>query len=89
LTALTWIAAREGILYLGLPIRPHRIEFNAHRVFGVPELIQMISKRFAICRFSFVDDVGELHEEVELTSDDSKNHFGCQFGLGIFELRKF
>jgi SAM-dependent methyltransferase len=82
------ILRNEGILYLAVPIGPHRVEFNAHRVFGVPELIRMVSERFVIRRFSFVDDAGELHDNVRLTSGDSERHFGCQFGLGILELRK-
>lgn len=79
---------REGILYLAVPIGPHRVEFNAHRVFGVPELMQLVSARFAIRRFSFVDDAGEFHEDVALERGDSERHFGCQFGLGILELQK-
>jgi SAM-dependent methyltransferase len=77
-----------GTLYLAVPIGPHRIEFNAHRVFAVPELVRMVSERFAIRRFSFVDDAGELHDDVPLTGGDSERHFGCQFGLSILELRK-
>jgi SAM-dependent methyltransferase len=82
------ILRSRGILYLAVPIGPHRIEFNAHRVFGVPELIRMVSERFAISRFSFVDDAGELHDDVDLAEANSERHFGCQFGLGILELRK-
>ena len=82
------ILQSDGILYLAVPIGPHRIEFNAHRVFGVPELMRMVSERFAISRFSFVDDAGNLHENVKLTSRDCERHFGCQSGLGILELRK-
>jgi len=82
------ILRSDGILYLAVPIGPHRIEFNAHRVFGVPELVHMVSERFVIRRFSFVDDAGELHNDVPLADGDSKYHFGCQFGLGILELRK-
>ena len=82
------ILRSDGILYLAVPIGPHRIEFNAHRVFGVPELVHMVSERFVIQRFSFVDDTGELHNDVPLADGDSKYHFGCQFGLGILELRK-
>lgn len=77
-----------GTLYLAVPIGPHRIEFNAHRVFGVPELVRMVSERFTIRHFSFVDDAGELHDGVNLTNGNSEGHFGCQFGLGILELRK-
>lgn len=76
------------MLYLAVPIGPHRIEFNAHRVFGVPDLIRMVSERFTIRRFSYVDDRGELHNDVALTSDDSERHFGCHLGLGILELSK-
>ena len=77
-----------GILYLAVPIGPHRIEFNAHRVFGVPELTHMVSERFAVRRFSFIDDAGELHNDVALTGADSQGQFGCRFGLGILELQK-
>jgi hypothetical protein len=48
----------------------------------------MVSERFVIQRFSFVDDTGELHNDVPLADGASKYHFGCQFGLGILELRK-
>lgn len=82
------ILRSDGTLYLAVPIGPHRIEFNAHRVFGVPQLLHMVSERFAIRRFSFVDDTGELHDNVKLTNSNSENHFGCWFGLGILELRK-
>jgi SAM-dependent methyltransferase len=82
------ILRSRGTLYLTVPIGPHRIEFNAHRVFGVPELIRMVSSKFTIRRFSFVDDAGELHDGVALTSENSQRNFGCQFGLGIFELEK-
>jgi SAM-dependent methyltransferase len=82
------ILRSRGTLYLAVPIGPHRIEFNAHRVFGVPELIRMVTARFAIRRFSFVDDAGELHDNVSLMSQDNGCHFGCQFGLGILELEK-
>lgn len=82
------ILRSDGLLYLAVPIGPSRIEFNAHRVFGVPQLTQMVSDRFVIHRFSFVDDDGEFHGDVALTSGDSERHFGCQFGLGILELRK-
>ena len=82
------ILRSDGILYLAVPIGPHRIEFNAHRIFGVPELVHMVSEQFVIQRFSFVDDAGELHKDVPLACSDSKWHFGCQFGLGILELRK-
>jgi hypothetical protein len=82
------ILCSGGILYLAVPIGPHRIEFNAHRVFGVPQLIRIVSDRFAVRRFSYVNDRGELYDDVTLTGGDCARHFGCNFGLGILELGK-
>ena len=82
------ILRSAGTLYLAVPIGPPRIEFNAHRVFGVAQLTDMVSERFRVQRFSFVDDAGELHEDVDLTDSGGEGHFGCLFGLGILELKK-
>ena len=77
-----------GTLYLSVPIGPQRIEFNAHRVFSVDYLIECLADRYRIDRFSFVDDRGDLHEDVPITGQDALNSFGCQYGCGIFEMTK-
>lgn len=78
-----------GKLYLSTPIGPRRVEFNAHRVFSVLFLSSFLKGRgFRIDRFSYVDDAGDLHENVELTYEAEQNSFGCQYGCGIFELTK-
>lgn len=75
-----------GRLYFSVPIGPQRIEFNSHRVFSVGYLLECFAGRYAIERFSFVDDKGELHEAVPVTAQDVKNNFGCFYGCGILEL---
>lgn len=77
-----------GALYLAVPIGPNRIEFNAHRVFAIQELINLFAGRFDVRRFSVVNDEGQLHDDLTLTSDGMRANFGCNFGLGIFELHK-
>lgn len=77
-----------GTLYLSCPIGPQRIEFNAHRVFSVKYLLSLFEGRFKLRNFSFVDDLGDLHENVELSDDRLANEFGCHYGCGIFELEK-
>lgn len=77
-----------GVLYLSIPIGPQRIEFNAHRVFSVSYLLDLLADTFRLEQFSFVDDAGDLHEDVPMTAQDVGNNFGCQYGCGIFELRK-
>lgn len=82
------ILSMGGTLYLSVPIGPQRIEFDAHRVFSVARLLEMLSGGFRLKSFSFVDDNGDLHRDVEVTSENAENSFNCQYGCGIFELQK-
>lgn len=77
-----------GKFYLSTPIGPQRIEFNAHRVFGLGYLLTLLEPYYSLDRFSFVDDQGNLHENVALTPEVIRNHCGCTFGFGIFEMTK-
>jgi hypothetical protein len=77
-----------GTLYFSVPIGDQRIEFNAHRVFSVQYLLNMFDGKFDVMSFSYVDDSGDLQKDVELDSDAIADNFGCDFGCGIFELRK-
>ncbi|MGA7179932.1 MAG: class I SAM-dependent methyltransferase [Thiobacillaceae bacterium] len=77
-----------GTLYLSCPIGPQRIEFNAHRVFSLEYLMSLFEGKFKVETFSYVDDHGDLHENVALTSDMVDKNFDCNYGCGIFELEK-
>lgn len=78
----------NGILYLSVPIGPQRVEFNAHRVFSVEFLLRLVEADFDLRRLSFVDDKGDLHEDVPLSEKLMSENFGCAYGCGIFELQK-
>ena len=82
------VLKRGGKFYFSTPIGPQRIEFNAHRVFSLEYLLNLFQPDYTIDFFSFVDDGGDLHENVELTLEEIKNNFGCYFGFGIFEMTK-
>lgn len=77
-----------GKFYLSVPIGPQRIEFNAHRVFSLKYLLGLLQPNFTLDRFSYVDDGGDLHEEVALTQTAIESNCGCRFGFGIFEMTK-
>lgn len=77
-----------GLLYLAVPIGPQRIEFDAHRVFSVRYLLSLLAEKYNVMCFSFVDDRGNLHENVPLQAADVENSYGCRYGCGIFELVK-
>ena len=77
-----------GILYLSVPIGSQRIEFNAHRVFSIKTILNMVKDKLEMTDFSYVDDDGNLHESVGLTERAIENSYNCWYGCGIFELRK-
>jgi len=79
---------KGGKLFFSVPIGRQRIEFNAHRVFSVTYLLKYFKGIYQIDQFSFVNDQGNLHENVSLTDTNIRNNFGCVFGCGIFEMTK-
>jgi hypothetical protein len=79
-----------GRLYLSLPLGQwQRVEFDAHRVFSLPFLLEQIDERgYAIEHFSYVDDAGRLHRDVQIDEADRERSYGLHLGLAIFALRK-
>ncbi len=81
---------KGGRFYFSVPIGKQRIEFNAHRVFSLEYLINnMISNRYRVDSFSYVDDSGNLVKDAELDENSLKDNCCCYYGCGIFELTKF
>lgn len=78
----------EGVLYLSVPIGNERIEFNGQRVFAVKTVLDLAKERFDLIGFSYVDDKGDLNENVELNESSIDTNFGLSYGCGIFELKK-
>ena len=78
-----------GVFYFSVPIGPQRIEFDAHRVFSVPFLMDtMIQPSFSVASFAFVDDAGEIHFDEDPLGAAAGTSFGCWHGCGIFELTR-
>jgi len=77
-----------GKFYLSAPIGPQRIEFNAHRVFSVAYLVDILVKDYRIDAFSYVNDEGKLIRNASLDSTETARDFSCHYGCGIFEMTK-
>lgn len=77
-----------GKMYLSVPIGPQRIEYDAHRVFSVRYLLDLVSERFKVESFSYVNDAGDLIENAPLADLNVDDNFECTYGCGIFELSK-
>lgn len=88
LNSIKGILKGGGKFYFSTPIGPQRIEFNAHRVFNVSYLLKVFAPDYDLVSFSYVDDKGELYENVALTDVEIDRNFGCRYGCGIFELVK-
>lgn len=85
---ITKILNSNGIFYFSVPIGEQRIEFNSHRVFSIKYLIDLFSDNFTIKSFSYVNDNGDFFENSELSDQNIKLNFNCEYGCGIFVLVK-
>jgi len=85
---ITKILQKGGRFYFSVPIGTQRIEFNAQRIFSLDYLIEQLLKDYKVQSFSYVDDMGDFHKNVELTKKAILTNFNCNFGCGIFELIK-
>lgn len=86
--SLTNMVQSGGILYLSVPVGAERIEFNGQRVFGIRRVHDLFKNRFELLSFSYVDDKGDLNENVPISADDIECDLDLNYGCGIFELRK-
>lgn len=73
-----------GIFYFSVPIGPQRIEYNAHRVFSINYLVEILLPNWVIKEFSYIDDNGILHKSFDYVN----NQCNCNYGCGIFVLEK-
>jgi len=85
---VTKILKTGGTFYISVPIGAQRIEFNAHRVFSVQYLLDLFKYNFTLQRFSYIDQHGDFHENVELIQTQIDTNYNCNYGCGIFELIK-
>lgn len=78
-----------GRFYFSVPIgEDQRIEFDAHRVFSVPYLLDMVSEVFDVLSFAYIDDAGDLKTDVDWTAPAASQTFGLKNGCGVLELSR-
>lgn len=85
---ITRILKSGGTFYFSVPMGIQRIEFNAHRVFGLPYLLKMIKADFDILSFSYINDNGDVYRNIDMSEELIQNSYGCKYGCAIFELKK-
>jgi hypothetical protein len=83
MSSLQRVLARGGSLYFSVPIGKERLEFNAHRIFD-PYTILTQFKLLRLSSFSYIDDMGDLHEDVSPADVPKNTNCGC----GLFDFTK-
>jgi len=78
----------QGRFYFSVPIGKQRIEFNAHRVFSVKYLLDLFKNKFVVESFSYIDDNKNIFTHQDLIPEQIEKSYGCNYGCGIFILRK-
>ena len=79
----------DGILYLSVPTgHRQRVEFNAHRVFSLPRLRDVLTENLKIEKLSFITDAGNLVSNVDPFDSEAEASFGAIYGCSVWVLRK-
>jgi len=87
---ITQMLKPSGTFYFSVPVGKQRIEFNAHRVFSIPYLWNILKDNYNLQSFSYVDSLGSLRENVDIADKSIEaDSLMCDYGLAIFELQKF
>lgn len=77
----------EGTLYISFPIgMANAVYFNAHRIFHPKDILSWTDPADMpdLIRFDYVDDEGNLHQNVDLMDEELDVRYGC----GIYTLKK-
>lgn len=78
-----------GTLYLSVPTgERQRVEFNAHRVFALPFLRDVLTQDYEVDRLAFVTDAGDLVPDVDPHCPEAQRSFGASYGCSVWVLRK-
>lgn len=81
------ILKKGGVFYLSVPFGTPRIEFNAHRVFSLKQVLTIV-RPFTIQAVHIIDDDNRLYTNLKLTRSEIEKNFDCDWGCVILELTK-
>ncbi|UJL31480.1 DUF268 domain-containing protein [Mycolicibacterium vanbaalenii] len=82
---LTRMVCSGGVFYFSVPIsRSERIEYDAHRLFGVPRLLEMIELAFEIEAVAVVGDDNQIRRNLDPASAEAQRSYDVNYGCAIF-----
>lgn len=85
---LARMVAPGGRFYFSVPIsRRQRIEFDAHRLFGVPHVLELVEPQFEVESAVIVNDAEDL-VPVDVHSAEARRTFDVDYGCIVLTLVK-
>ena len=89
LRCLSDLVVDGGRLYLSVPIGQPAVEFNAQRIFRVRYILDEARMHgLSLISFSYVDDVGDYHKDVEICDSLMMHCNSLDYGCGCFLFEK-
>jgi len=77
---LVRVLAPGGSLYFSMPVGRSRVEFNAHRIYSVLQVLELF-KKLNLVQLCIVSDDGKFHKDVSTTGWENQN-YAC--GMFLF-----
>ena len=77
-----------GVLYISAPIGEPGLEFNAHRIFHLPDLLNAVSERANIRSVSILDDHDRVMTEDEVSTLREMGLPQLRYGCAIVTAQK-
>ena len=74
--------------YFFVPVGVQGVYFNAHRLFSVSFLIDLLEKNYRVDNFYLIDDKEIFHLDFDFRGTEAASSFGCLFGCANCELTK-
>lgn len=81
------ILAKDGYLYISMPIGQSRVQFNAQKIHTIEEVINLFPK-LNLIDFSMVDNDGNFHDSLPIGEVEYVSHGRSDFALGCFIFTK-
>lgn len=77
-----------GILYLSAPIGEGSIEFDAHRLFSLSDLLETLSQRASITKIEIIDDNDQFMSSSDCDSYIARSQNRVKYGCALITARK-
>lgn len=81
------ILAKDGFIYISMPIGMSRVQFNAQKIHTIEEVMNLFP-RLTLVEFAMVDNDGNFNDSLSIEQVSYTSHGRSDFALGCFIFTK-